>query len=63
MQHDYKDTIHRMEIVDDSENTSDSDKEDAMDVDARSSDISAESSFICEELTDSGNGSDSDEGH
>ncbi|KAF9548900.1 hypothetical protein EC957_005252 [Mortierella hygrophila] len=61
--HNYKDTIHRMEIVDDSENTSDSDKEDAMDVDARSSDISAESSFICEDLTDSGNGSDSDDGH
>ncbi|KAG9070013.1 hypothetical protein KI688_009343 [Linnemannia hyalina] len=63
--HSYKDIddIHRMEIVDDSENTSDSDKEDAMDVDARSSDISAESSFICEDLTDSGNGSDSDEGH
>ncbi|KAF9146894.1 hypothetical protein BGX30_005104 [Mortierella sp. GBA39] len=61
--HNYNDTVHRMEIVDDSENTSDSDKEDAMDVDARSSDISAESSFICEDLTDSGNESDSDDGH
>ncbi|KAK5822580.1 hypothetical protein F5H01DRAFT_146981 [Linnemannia elongata] len=63
IQHNYNDIVHRMEIVDDSENTSESDKEDAMDVEARSSDISAESSFICEELTDSGNESNSDEGH
>lgn len=62
IQHTIKDTALRMEIVDDSENTSDSDKEDAMDVDARSSDISAESSFVCEDLTDSGNDSDSDNG-
>ncbi|KAF9150094.1 hypothetical protein BG015_008098 [Linnemannia schmuckeri] len=59
IQHSYKDTDHRMEIIDDSEDTSDSDKDDAMEVDARSSDISAESSFICEDLTDSGDDSDS----
>ncbi|KAG0298384.1 hypothetical protein BGZ96_000098 [Linnemannia gamsii] len=63
LQHNIKDTALKMEIVDDSENTSDSDKDDAMDVDARSSDISAESSFICEDLTDSDNDSDSDNGH
>ncbi|KAG0274224.1 hypothetical protein BGZ95_009996 [Linnemannia exigua] len=51
-----------MEIVDDvSESTSDSDKDKDLEAVARSSDISAESSFVCEDLSDSDNVSDSDD--
>ncbi|KAF9125431.1 hypothetical protein BGW39_007413 [Mortierella sp. 14UC] len=54
--------ICKMDIVDDqSESTSDSDKDKHMEVVSRSSDISDESSFVCEDLSDMDNVSDSDE--
>ncbi|KAG0376207.1 hypothetical protein BGX24_008125 [Mortierella sp. AD032] len=53
---------NRTEIVDDvSENTSESDKDKDLEAVARSSDISAESSFICEDLSDLDNASDSED--